>query len=55
MANNNIDNAFTARSKTGAAFEPTYSGALSFMRRKYTKDVKGADAVVWGIPFDAAV
>ncbi len=25
------------------------------MRRRYTKDVKGADAVVWGIPFDAAV
>jgi len=55
MANQNIDHAFTARSKTGAAFEPTYAGALSFMRRKYTKDVKGADAVVWGIPFDAAV
>jgi len=46
MANQNIDHAFTARSKTGAAFEPTYAGALSFMRRKYTKDVKGADAVV---------
>jgi agmatinase len=28
---------------------------LSFMRRKYTKTLKGADAVVWGIPFDAAV
>ena len=25
------------------------------MRRRYTKNVKGADAVVWGIPFDAAV
>src|SRR6476659_11190057 len=55
MATKNIDHAFTARSKTGGALEPTYSGALSFMRRKYTKDVKGADAVVWGIPFDAAV
>lgn len=55
MANQNIDHAFTARSKTGASLEPTYAGALSFMRRKYTKDVKGADAVVWGIPFDAAV
>ncbi|TIU65406.1 MAG: agmatinase, partial [Mesorhizobium sp.] len=53
MANLEIDHAFTARSKTGASFEPTYAGALSFMRRKYTKDVKGADAVVWGIPFDA--
>ncbi|TGP40473.1 agmatinase, partial [bacterium M00.F.Ca.ET.229.01.1.1] len=55
MATKNIDHAFTARSKTGGALEPTYAGALSFMRRKYTKDVKGADAVVWGIPFDAAV
>ncbi|MDP2733405.1 MAG: agmatinase, partial [Hoeflea sp.] len=35
--------------------DPTYAGALSFMRRKYTKSLKGADAVVWGIPFDAAV
>ncbi|TIX80969.1 MAG: agmatinase, partial [Mesorhizobium sp.] len=55
MPNSNIDHAFTARARTGASFEPTYAGALSFMRRKYTKDVKGADAVVWGIPFDAAV
>ncbi|MES0069029.1 agmatinase [Mesorhizobium sp. M0074] len=50
-----IDHAFTTRSRTGASFEPTYAGALSFMRRKYSKDVKDADAVVWGIPFDAAV
>jgi agmatinase len=55
MPNSNIDHAFTARSKTGASFEPTYAGALSFMRRRYSKDVKGADAVVWGVPFDAAV
>ncbi|TKB29145.1 MAG: agmatinase, partial [Mesorhizobium sp.] len=43
-----IDHAFTTRSRTGASFEPTYAGALSFMRRKYSKDVKDADAVVWG-------
>jgi agmatinase len=55
MPNRNIDHAFTARSKTGASFEPTYAGALSFMRRRYSKDVKGAEAVVWGVPFDAAV
>ncbi|TIV08602.1 MAG: agmatinase, partial [Mesorhizobium sp.] len=48
MPNSNIDHAFTARARTGASLEPTYAGALSFMRRKYTKDVKGADAVVWG-------
>jgi agmatinase len=49
------DNAFTARSIKGAATDPTYAGALSFMRRKYTKNLRDVDAVVWGIPFDAAV
>ena len=55
MAASSIDNSFTARGLSGASYEPTYAGALSFMRRKYSKNVKGADAVVWGIPFDAAV
>ncbi|MCV3765330.1 agmatinase [Rhizobium sp. TRM95796] len=50
-----IDNAFTAKSLKSAATDPTYAGALSFMRRKYTKSLTGVDAVVWGIPFDAAV
>lgn len=55
MARKTTDHAFTARTMTGAASDPTYAGALSFMRRKFTKDVAGADAVVWGIPFDIAV
>ncbi|GAB1581758.1 MULTISPECIES: agmatinase [Phyllobacteriaceae] len=55
MPSRTIDHAFTARELTGAATDPTYAGALSFMRRRYTKNLKGADAVVWGIPFDAAV
>ena len=55
MANKTIDHAFTARSLTSAASDPTHAGALSFMRRKYSKSLKGADVVVWGIPFDAAV
>jgi agmatinase len=55
MASKSIDNAFTARSLRGAATDPTYAGALSFMRRLYSKDIEGADAVVLGIPFDAAV
>src|SRR5215475_6098371 len=38
----------------GGAQEPTYGGVLSFMRRRFTKDLAGVDAVVWGIPFDAA-
>ena len=55
MPSKSIDNAFTARSNLGAATDPTHAGALSFMRRRYSNNVKGADAVVWGIPFDAAV
>lgn len=55
MSSNAMDRAFTARRTTGSEAEPTYAGALSFMRRKFSKDVKGADAVIWGIPFDAAV
>ena len=55
MPSKSIDHAFTARSLTGAASDPTHAGALSFMRRRYTKTLKGADVVVWGIPFDAAV
>ncbi len=55
MASKSIDNAFTAQTMRGAATDPTYAAALSFMRRRYSKDIEGADAVVLGIPFDAAV
>jgi agmatinase len=41
-------------SPRGGAQEPTYGGVLSFMRRRYSRDLAGVDAVVWGIPFDAA-
>ncbi len=54
MAEKSIDHAFTANSLTSAASDPTFAGALSFMRRRFTKDLVGVDAVVWGIPFDAA-
>lgn len=32
----------------------TFAGELSFLRRKYTTDIDGADLVVTGIPFDMA-
>ncbi|TWF56688.1 agmatinase [Neorhizobium alkalisoli] len=54
MAKKTIDHAFTAGSLTSAATDPTFAGALSFMRRRFTKDLSGVDTVVWGIPFDAA-
>ncbi len=47
------DNAFLGDLK-GGSHEPTYGGALSFMRRRYSRDLTGTDAVVWGIPFDTA-
>jgi agmatinase len=54
MAYKSNDNAFTAKNDRSAS-EPTYAGALSFMRRRYTKNVSGADVVIMGVPFDAAV
>jgi agmatinase len=50
-----IDLAFTGPMRGPGSPEPTFSGALSFMRRRYSKDVAGADLVIWGVPFDCAV
>ncbi len=38
----------------GTTPEATYAGAVSFMRRKYTRDLKGVDLVVAGVPLDTA-
>ena len=48
------DLAFTRESPYGTRAEPTYAGALSFLRRRYTKDLTGADVAVIGVPFDLA-
>jgi agmatinase len=53
MGKRPTDNAFLGPLK-GGSHEPTYGGALSFMRRRYSRDLAGADAVILGIPFDAA-
>jgi len=47
------DNAFLGPLK-GGALDPTYGSALSFMRRRYSRDLNNIDLVVWGIPFDQA-
>lgn len=47
-----IDQAITKKSLYGIIEEPAYSGVLSFMRRKYTKDLTGADVAVSGVPLD---
>jgi agmatinase len=49
-----VDRAFSAESLYGTDKEPVYSGALSFMRRKYTKDLTGVDIAVTGVPLDSA-
>ncbi len=49
------DEAFRRENLKGTRWEATYAGALSFMRRKYTRDLKGVDFAVTGVPFDQAV
>ena len=49
-----IDQAVHRSNLYGTNAEPTYSGALSFMRRKYSRDLEGVDVAVTGIPFDSA-
>ena len=49
------DDAFRRHDLYGTTIENTYAGALSFMRRKYTRDLTGVDVAVTGIPFDCAV
>ena len=48
------DFAITRESLYGITNEPTYAGATSFMRRKYTRDLEGVDLVVTGVPLDTA-
>ena len=48
------DNAFLGPLR-GGSLEAAYAGALSFMRRRYTRDLGGVDVAVWGVPLDAAV
>ena len=53
MANTTIDHAITG-DRRGLARDPTHAGVPSFARRRYAKDVRGADVAILGIPFDAA-
>ena len=48
------DGAFRHEGLYGSSIENTYAGALSFMRRKYTRELEGVDVVVSGIPLDLA-
>lgn len=48
------DTAFTAQNSKGYGRENTFAGALSFMRRRYTRNLDGVDVVVSGVPLDLA-
>ena len=54
-AKKQIDHAFTREDLKGPSFENVFGGAPSFLRRKYTKDLRGVDVAVTGVPFDQAV
>ena len=48
------DQAFRKSDASGRWPEMGYAGALSFLRRPYSRDVAQADVVVSGVPFDGA-
>lgn len=48
------DNAFRAKEHKGHKPENSYSGVLSFFRRRYTEDLSGVDVAVTGVPLDTA-
>ena len=49
------DSAFRAITAREHWPEMTYGGAVSFLRRRYTRDLQGVDVAVMGFPYDAAV
>ncbi len=55
MSKTDCDQAFRAEDLNQRWPEMTYGGALSFMRRKYSRELDGVDVVVSGIPYDCAV
>ncbi len=55
MTEDQGDRAFRSNELRGRWPEMTYGGALSFLRRRYTRDLDGAEVVVSGVPYDASV
>ncbi|NVK18452.1 MAG: agmatinase [Methylocystaceae bacterium] len=49
------DQAFLKQDTLGRWPEMTYGGALSFLRRRYSRDLHNVEVAVSGIPFDSAV
>jgi len=55
MSDKQGDFAFRSQDPHGGWPEMTYGGALSFLRRRYSRDLAGVDVVVSGVPYDGAV
>jgi agmatinase len=55
MTDKRGDQAFRSDSLNDHWPEMTYGGALSFLRRRYTRDLTGVDVAVSGVPYDASV
>lgn len=53
-AKTEVDRAISGAGR-GLAAENAFGGVTSFLRRRYTKDLQGADLAITGIPFDQAV
>jgi agmatinase len=49
------DAAFLRKDTKGSRHEMSYAGALSFLRRNYSRDLDGVDIAVSGVPYDGAV
>ena len=49
------DQAFRKSDIMGRWPEMTYGGAISFLRRRYSRDLAGVDLAVMGVPYDSAV
>ena len=54
-AKTEVDSAITRKGQRGLSYENTFGGVTSFLRRTYTKDLRGVDLAVTGVPFDQAV
>jgi agmatinase len=55
MTDDTGDFAFRSDDPIGRWPEMTYGGALSFLRRRYSRDLTGVDVAISGIPYDCAV
>jgi len=55
LTNQNGDQAFRADDNSQTWHEMTYGGALSFARRRYSRNLENVDVAISGIPYDCAV